>query len=253
MRVFGKERAPIWGQVGVDLAQDYCFYYIGQRQSEERDMRRIKSALFGFLTGLGLLASMSLAAAEEKKPLNLVGLGDSLMAGYQLQESESYTAQLQKALQAKGVAISITNAAVSGDTSSGGRERADWSVPDGTDGVILELGANDALRGISPEETRKNLAAIIEIFKARNIDVMLIGIMAPPNMGDDYAAKFNAIYQDLATQYQLALYPFFLDGVILEERLKLDDGMHPNAEGVAVMVERSLEAVLSFTQQISTR
>lgn len=241
------------GAVGVNVAQGILFYYIGQRRSEERDMQRIKFALIGFFASVGMIASMSFAQADEKPPLNLVGLGDSLMAGYQLQEQESYTAQLQKALTAKGVLVNITNAAVSGDTSAGGRERADWSVPDGTDGVILELGANDALRGISPEETRKNLAAIIEIFKGRNIDVMLIGIMAPPNMGDDYSREFNKIYQELAEQYDLQLYPFFLDGVILEERLKLDDGMHPNAEGVAVMVERSLETVVNFTQRISTQ
>lgn len=218
-------------------------------------MTRFKSILEKFLLLLflsGPVALAGVATAQEVRPLKLVGLGDSLMAGYQLQEDESYTAQLQKALQGRGISVEITNAAVSGDTSSGGRERADWSVPDGTDGVILELGANDALRGISPDETRKNLEAIIETFKARNIPVMLIGIMAPPNMGEDYANQFNPIYQELADKYQLPLYPFFLDGVILEDELKLVDGMHPNAKGVAVMVERSLETVVSFTQLISS-
>lgn len=218
-------------------------------------MTRFKSILEKFLLLLflsGPVAMASVATAQEVRPLKLVGLGDSLMAGYQLHEDESYTAQLQKALQTRGISVEITNAAVSGDTSSGGRERADWSVPDGTDGVILELGANDALRGISPDETRKNLEAIIETFKARNIPVMLIGIMAPPNMGEDYAQQFNPIYQQLADKYQLPLYPFFLDGVILEDELKLEDGMHPNAKGVAVMVERSLETVVSFTQRISS-
>lgn len=218
-------------------------------------MTRFKLILEKFLLLLflsGPVALAGVATAQEVRPLKLVGLGDSLMAGYQLQEDESYTAQLQKALQTRGISVEITNAAVSGDTSSGGRERADWSVPDGTDGVILELGANDALRGISPDETRRNLEAIIETFKARNIPVMLIGIMAPPNMGEEYANQFNPIYQQLADKYQLPLYPFFLDGVILEDELKLEDGMHPNAKGVAVMVERSLETVVSFTQQISS-
>lgn len=218
-----------------------------------RTIKFTKGILIAGLAALGFLINANSLSAQEGEPLNLVGLGDSLMAGYQLQEHESYTAQLQAALEKKGVAVRITNAAVSGDTSSGGRERADWSVPDGADGVILELGANDALRGISPEETRKNLAAIIEGFKARNIPVMLIGILAPPNMGGDYEAKFNPIYQDLASEYQLSLYPFFLDGVILDDALKLEDGMHPNAKGVAVMVDRSLPTVLSFTQQISTK
>jgi acyl-CoA thioesterase-1 len=227
---------------------------IGQRELEERDMRAFNCILQKFLILLVVLGSSLLpkdVVAQDSKPLQIVGLGDSLMAGYQLETSESYTAQLQKALEAKGLNVIITNAAVSGDTSTGGRERAQWSVPDETDGVILELGANDALRGISPDETRKNLEAMIEGFQARNIPVMLIGILAPPNMGGDYAEKFNAIYQFLADKYQLVLYPFFLDGVVLDDTLKLDDGMHPNAKGVGVMVEKSLDTVLSFTQQIS--
>lgn len=229
---------------------------IGRTEAEERDMRAFNGSLQKFLialVALGGLALSQVASAEDKTPLHIVGLGDSLMAGYQLEASESYTAQLQKALEDKGLSVEISNAAVSGDTSAGGRERAQWSVPDGTDGVILELGANDALRGISPDETRKNLEAMIEGFKARDIPVLLIGILAPPNMGGDYAERFNAIYQSLAEKHELALYPFFLDGVVLDDSLKLEDGMHPNAKGVAVMVERSLPTVLSFAQEISTK
>ena len=172
------------------------------------------------------------------KTLQLVGLGDSLMAGYQLPPGDGFPAKLQAALKAKGADVAITDAGVSGDTTSGGLSRVDWSVPDGTDGVILELGANDALRGIPPEDTEKNLDAIIASLQARKIPVLLAGMLAPPNMGGDYAAKFNPIYQRLADKYKLTLYPFFLDGVAAQAKLQLEDGMHPNPEGVDVMVQR---------------
>ena len=142
---------------------------------------------------------------------------------------------------------------MSGDTSSGGLARAEWSVPDGTDGVILELGANDALRGIPPEQTEKNLDTIISGFRKRNIAVLLVGIMAPPNMGDDYASRFNPIFPKLAEKYNLPLYPFFLDGVVTDDALKLDDKMHPNTKGVAMMVEKSLPAVESFITTIGAQ
>lgn len=186
------------------------------------------------------------ANAPAGKPIQLVGFGDSLMAGYQLAPTESYTAQLETALKAKGYNVAITNAGVSGDTTSGGLARIDWSVPDGTDGVILELGANDALRGISPEDTEKNLDQMIARLKARKIPIFLVGILAPPNMGDDYANRFNPIYKRLADKYSLPLYPFFLDGVVTVQGTQLPDGMHPNAKGVQIMVDRSLKPVESF-------
>jgi acyl-CoA thioesterase-1 len=186
----------------------------------------------------------------QDKPVQLVGLGDSLMAGYQLPTTDSYTAQLEAALKAKGVNVTITNAGVSGDTSSGGLARADWSVPDETDGVILELGANDALRGLSPDETEKNLDTIISGFQKRNIPVLLIGIMSPPNMGDDYAKRFNPIYQRLSDKHGLPLYPFFLDGVVTDQTLQLEDRMHPNTKGATVMVEKSMPMVEAFIKAI---
>ncbi|POO54594.1 arylesterase [Agrobacterium rosae] len=189
-------------------------------------------------------------AHAQAKTVQLVGLGDSLMAGYQLPPTDSYTAQLEAALKAKGADVTITNAGVSGDTSSGGLARADWSVPEGTDGVILELGANDALRGISPDETEKNLDAIISGFQKRNIPILLIGIMSPPNMGDDYAKRFNPIYQRLAEKHGLPLYPFFLDGVVMDQTLQLEDRMHPNTKGIAVMVDKSMPAVEAFIKAI---
>lgn len=213
---------------------------------------RFKAALFHFIVIIAGALSVVSASAQEGT-LQLVGFGDSLMAGYQLPPTDSYTAQLEAALKAKGMKVTITNAGVSGDTSSGGLARAEWSVPDGTDGVILELGANDALRGIPPEQTEKNLDAIISGFQNRNIAVLLVGIMAPPNMGDDYAKRFNPIFQRLAQKYSLPLYPFFLDGVVTDDALKLDDKMHPSTKGVAMMVEKSLPAVESFINTIGAQ
>lgn len=211
---------------------------------------RFKAALLQIAVIAQIAAALVLPQAAAAQTLRLVGLGDSLMAGYQLPAEQSYTAQLQKTLTAKGHDVLIDNAAVSGDTTSGGLARADWSVPDGTDGVFLELGANDALRGIAPEETERNLDAMLARFRERGIPVMLMGMIAPPNMGEDYAGRFNPIYRRLAEKHQAVLYPFFLDGVVTEERLKLADGMHPTGEGVAVMVERSLPSVEDFLARI---
>lgn len=188
-----------------------------------------------------------------EKQVQIIGLGDSLMAGYQLQGDESLTSQLEKALHDNGLNVSIGNAGVSGDTSEGGLSRVDWSVPDGTDGVIVELGANDALRGIAPEETEKNLALIIEKLQARKIGVLLVGMIAPPNMGGDYAKRFNGIYKRLADKYKVPLYPFILDGVVTDQSLKLGDGMHPNAKGVAVMVQHMLPIMQSFTKALEDK
>lgn len=211
---------------------------------------RFKAALLQIAV---IAFSFTAAGMVRAESLRLVGLGDSLMAGYQLPVTQSYTAQLEKALKDKGLDVVIENAAVSGDTTSGGLARADWSVPDGTDGVILELGANDALRGIAPEDSENNLDAALARFKARGIAVMLVGMLAPPNMGEDYASRFNPIYARLAEKYDAPLYPFFLDGVVTEARLKLSDGMHPTGEGVAVMVSRSLPVVEKFVAMISDR
>ncbi|OLP60230.1 arylesterase [Xaviernesmea oryzae] len=213
---------------------------------------RWKERLGLFTAALAVLIASFLgvnrAAAE---PVSLVGFGDSLMAGYQLAPEDAFPARLEKALRDKGLDVTIANAGVSGDTTAAGLARIAWSVPDGTKGVILELGANDALRGIPPEETRKNLTAMIEALKARGVEVLLAGMMAPPNMGGDYGARFNAIYPDLAKQYGLELYPFFLDGVVENAALKLEDGMHPNPQGVSIMVERMLPAAERFVRRLS--
>lgn len=206
---------------------------------------RFKVALSQFVViAAALLFGLSGPAAA--KTIQLVGLGDSLMAGYQLPPGNGFPAKLEAALNAKGVDVAISDAGVSGDTTSDGLARVDWSVPDGTDGVILELGANDALRGIAPEQSEKNLDAIIARLKARKIPILLAGMLAPPNMGGDYAARFNPIYKRLAEKYQLPLYPFFLDGVANQAKLQLEDGMHPNPQGVDVMVQRFMPQVTSF-------
>jgi acyl-CoA thioesterase I len=145
----------------------------------------------------------------------------------------------------------MINAGVSGDTSSGGRDRLDWSVPDGTDAVILELGANDALRGTDPAVTRAALSDIITKLKARKIAVLLCGMLAPPNYGTDYAAKFNAIYPDLSKSFGVPLYPFFLNGVAADAKLNQADGMHPTAEGVDIVVKNILPTVEAFLGAIS--
>ncbi|MGZ2382384.1 arylesterase [Rhizobium brockwellii] len=199
-----------------------------------------------------IAVSLILATAANARTINLVGFGDSLMAGYQLPPGDGFPEKLQAALKAKGLDVAIANAGVSGDTTTGGLARIDWSVPDGTDGVILELGANDALRGIPPEESAKNLDQMITRLKERGIAVLLAGIIAPPNMGADYAARFNPIYQKLSEKHGLPFYAFFLDGVALEAGLKLEDGMHPNARGVDVMVEKMEPAVTNFVETISS-
>ncbi|EUC00172.1 hypothetical protein PMI07_004634 [Rhizobium sp. CF080] len=211
-----------------------------------------KASLLHFIV-MSALALAALPAAAQDKAIQLVGFGDSLMAGYQLAPSESYTAQLEAALKASGQNVVVTNAGVSGDTTAGGLSRIDWSVPDGTDGVILELGANDALRGISPDQSEKNLDAVLARLKERKIPVLLMGILAPPNMGGDYADRFNPIYKRLADKYAVPLYPFFLDGVATISSLQLPDGMHPNAKGVGVMVEKTIQPVKSFLGAIKDK
>ena len=185
------------------------------------------AALTYFLSGTPSLA----------RNLSIVALGDSLTAGYQLPPDEAFPARLEALARQKGLDVTIANAGVSGDTTADGLARLDWSIPDGTDGVILALGANDALRGLSPEESRRNLDTMLARLKERNIPVILAGIYAPPNMGKDYEQRFNPIFAELASTYGAPLYPFMLDGVVLDSKLKLEDGMHPNGDGTKVMAE----------------
>lgn len=175
--------------------------------------------------------------------MQIVALGDSLTAGFGLPIADAFPTKLQAALKAKGIEASVVNAGVSGDTASGARERLDWSVPDGTDAVIVELGANDALRGLDPKLTDKALDAILSRLDQRHLPVLFAGMRAPPNMGADYAKAFDAIYPALAAKHPVIFYPFFLDGVAADPKLDQTDGMHPNAAGVDVIVARILPAV----------
>ncbi|MBX3530489.1 MAG: arylesterase [Rhizobiaceae bacterium] len=194
-----------------------------------------------FVAFAGALAAVSAPAAAQTT--QIVGFGDSLMAGYGLSPGESFPEKLEKALRERGHDVVIANAGVSGDTSSGGLARLDWSVPDGTNLVILELGANDMLRGISPAITRRNLSEMIARLKDRGIAVLIAGMRAAPNLGAGYQQEFDGMFSALAQEHGVPLYPFFLDGVAAQKGYLLDDGMHPNAAGVDVMVARFLPAI----------
>lgn len=193
------------------------------------------------LLALVTISCMRPALADE--PVKLVALGDSLTAGLGLPADQAFPAKLTAALKAKGIAVTIVNAGVSGDTTTGGLERLDWSVPDGTQGVILELGANDALRGIDPKLVKTTLETILKKLSDRHIPVLLAGMLAPRNLGNDYADAFDAIYPALASTHAVVFYPFFLDDVITDPTLVQADGLHPNAAGVGVIVARILPQV----------
>ncbi|HWP26292.1 MAG TPA: arylesterase [Xanthobacteraceae bacterium] len=207
--------------------------------------------LVAYVAVLAQLAAATVAANE--RPVRIVALGDSLTAGYQLASSQAFPARLERALRAKGIAVEIVNAGVSGDTASGGLARLNWSVPDGTEAVILALGANDMLRGIDPAVTRQALDRILTSLRERRIEVLLVGMRAVPNLGPEYRRAFEAIYTDLAATHGVLLYPFFLDGVAADPRFNLGDRIHPNAAGVEVMVGRILPKVEELIARVLTR
>ena len=186
---------------------------------------------------------MATATARAETPVKIVALGDSLTAGLGLPATEGFVPRLQAALAAEGVTVAIANAGVSGDTASGALARLDWSVPDGTDAVIVEIGANDMLRGIKPQVTREALDTILQRLTGRHIAVLLCGMRAAPNLGADYGQSFESIYPELAAKYGALVYPFFLDGVAADLGLLQKDGLHPSAEGVDVIVARILPKV----------
>jgi acyl-CoA thioesterase I len=176
-------------------------------------------------------------------PVQLVALGDSLTAGFGLPAEAAFPEQLARALSAKGKAVAMTNAGVSGDTAADGLARLAWSVPEGTEAVIVELGANDALRGIDPQITRAALETILRGLKQRRMAVLLAGMLAPRNLGEDYGRAFDAIFPGLAAEFETLFYPFFLDGVATNPALNQADGMHPTAAGVDVIVHKILPKV----------
>ena len=188
--------------------------------------------------------------ADAQAPIRIVALGDSLTAGYGLADQDGFVPRLQAALTAKGVVADIADAGVSGDTASDGLERLDWSVPQGTDAVIVELGANDMLRGIDPQVTRNALDAILARLAQRHIAVMFCGMKAAPNLGAQYGRAFDGIYPELAAKYGALLYPFFLDGVAADAALTQPDGLHPNAAGVGVIVGQILPKVEELVERV---
>jgi acyl-CoA thioesterase-1 len=177
------------------------------------------------------------------RPVRIVAFGDSLTAGYGLPVQAAFPAKLERALKAKGYAVEIVNAGVSGDTAARGLARLDWSVPEGTDAAIVELGANDMLLGVDPRITRNALAQIIHRLADRKIPVLLAGMRAAPNFGSAYGSEFEEIYADLARESGVLFYPFFLDGIATQSRFNLQDGVHPNAAGIDAIVERILPQV----------
>jgi acyl-CoA thioesterase I len=204
-----------------------------------------RGALAAAIVAAGMLLAASWCPANRAAAATpvIVAFGDSLTAGLGLPEKDSFPAQLERALKARGQEVKVVNAGVSGDTAAAGLARLDWAMPDDASAVIVELGANDALQGLDPAATKATLEKIITALKARKLPILLAGMEAPPNLGKEYVEQFRALYADLATRYDLILYPFFLDGVALDDKYTLGDGMHPNAEGVARIVQSILPKV----------
>jgi acyl-CoA thioesterase I len=217
-------------------------------------MRQILgAALVAAVCGAGPIGMTAIPTAAASKTIKIVALGDSLTAGYGLPEKDGFVPRLEAALTAKGIGAEIINGGVSGDTASDGLARLDWSVPEGTDAVILELGANDMLRGVKPDVTRAALEAILRRLTERHIAVLLCGMRAAPNLGADYDRAFELIYPELAATYGALLYPFFLDGVAGDLGLDQHDGLHPNAAGVNVIVTRVLPKVEELIARVRTQ
>lgn len=198
------------------------------------------------LLALVLTAALPASVAAESKPLTILAFGDSLVAGFGLGSRDGFTAKLEAALRAKGVEARIVNAGLSGDTSAGGLARLDWALEPKPDFAIVELGGNDGLRGLDPAQTRANLDAILTKLRTKGVPALLAGMYAPPNMGPDYGQAFNALYPELAKKHGVAFYPFFLEGVAADAALNQPDGIHPNAKGVDIIVERILPHVLKL-------
>ena len=206
--------------------------------------------------GTVILALWIIAAAPtgtaRAEPITILGFGDSLMAGYGLPEDESFPNRLEAALRARGHDVAVVNAGVSGDTTAGGAARLDWSLAQVPDAAIVELGGNDGLRGIPPEDTRRNLQSILSTLQERGVPVLFTGMFAPPNMGREYGQAFRSVFDDLARDYDVVYYPFFLDGVAADPALNQPDGIHPNASGVEEIVRRILPQVETLIRRVET-
>jgi acyl-CoA thioesterase-1 len=217
-----------------------------------KEVEKMKGAAIAAVLASCLFLAPLRGAAEPRAPV-IVALGDSLTAGFGLAYDQSFPAQLEAALKARGIDAKIVNAGVSGDTAAAGLARLEWALPDDASAVIIELGANDALQGLPPAGTKAALAAIIEKVQAKGLPILLAGMEAPRNLGKDYVETFGAIYPDLAARYGLILYPFFLEGAALDRELMLNDGLHPNAKGVAAIVENILPKVEELLARVENK
>jgi acyl-CoA thioesterase-1 len=205
-------------------------------------LRRIVLAAVALMLGF--------AAPANAKTLRIVALGDSLTAGYGLAANLAFPVMLEKALKAKGFDVEIVNAGVSGDTSGGLLARLDWALGDGADGAIVEIGANDMLRGLDPDKTRDNIDAVLAHLQERKIPFLIAGMRSAPNLGGPYAAQFEPLFAALAKQYQAPLYPFFLEGVAGHPDRQLPDGLHPNRTGVETMVAGILPVMIAWLDRL---
>lgn len=212
---------------------------------------RFGLTLWFICAAMALIATpINVAKANEIK---LLVLGDSLSAGYGLPTGEGFTDQLETALRQEGLDVKVLNGGVSGDTTAGGLARLEWMLSDKPDAFIVELGANDGLRGLNPNDTRANLDSILRKLKRNNIPTLLAGMLAPPNMGGEYGDDFNGIYSALADQHAVTFYPFFLEGVAGNPELNQEDTIHPNAEGVAEIIRRILPSVKELLRGLSSQ
>src|SRR5712671_2513929 len=248
--VSGSGPANDEGSMRLSIARSYGTFAAGVEGRRGKFMHILVLAIV-FMTAA--TASAQTSATGPTKPIKMVVLGDSLSAGLGLSAASAFPARLQKSLKINGIDVDMINAGVSGDTSSGGRDRLDWSVPEGTDAVILELGANDMLRGIDPQLTRHALEEIVRRLTQRHVVVLLAGMRAAANFDSKYRRDFDAIYPELAVRYDLLLYPFFLDGIVGEGALNQGDGLHPSAAGVDAIVVRILPTVEELVRQARSR
>ncbi|MHA1164294.1 MAG: arylesterase [Alphaproteobacteria bacterium] len=222
--------------------------------SESHTMNRagkIPVLLYGLIISILLLSLTVKGHAGEE--IVLVTYGDSLSAGFGLREKDAFPAQLETALKKRGHKVRVVNASVSGDTTAAGLNRFDWSFPKNADGAILELGANDAMRGLKPENARANLNEILKRMKEKGVEALLTGMLAPRNLGVEYTTAFDGIYRELAKKHGVLLYPFFLFDVVGKRDLSLDDGLHPNRKGVARIVEQIVPVVEKLLTRITAR
>jgi acyl-CoA thioesterase-1 len=224
----------------------------GRSGTKFKHLRRRIACAVAILIAACLFPGLAVAD-RHTGPIRIVAFGDSLTAGYNLANEEAFPARLQRALAAAGLDVVVHNGGVSGDTSAGALARLDWAVPTDADAVIVEFGANDALRGVDPAETRANLDKLVGALRARGQEVLVAGMLAPPNMGSEYEAAFNEIYPALAQSHDAVFYPFFLDGVAGQRQLNQGDGMHPTAAGVDVIVERILPSVFELVNRAKAR